>query len=97
MTFVGTLGAQNAKERIQGFKEGAGAKITLVDSMEDAVDQTKAQNNVTTAIQNHPEVNILAGIWSYNAPAIADVISSNGRRKDFTIVTLGPLALKLSA
>jgi ribose transport system substrate-binding protein len=87
VTFVGTLGAQNAKERIQGFKEGAGSKITVVDSMEDAVDQTRAQNNVTNAIQNHPEVNILAGIWSYNAPAIADVVKDLGRRKDFTIVT----------
>jgi ribose transport system substrate-binding protein len=86
VAFVGTLGAQNAKERIQGFKEGLGSKIELVDSMEDAVDVTRAQNNVTAAIQNHPEVNILAGIWSYNAPAITDVIFSNGRRKDFTIV-----------
>jgi ribose transport system substrate-binding protein len=87
VTFVGTTGAQNAKERIGGFKEGAGAKIQVVDSMEDGVDETKARNNVTAAIQNHPDVNILAGIWSYNAPAIADVIASSGRRKDFTIVT----------
>ncbi len=87
VTFVGTLGAQNAQERIQGFKEGAGDKITVVDSMEDGTDQTKAQNNVTASIQNHPEVNILAGIWSYNAPAIADVVKDLGRRKDFTIVT----------
>jgi ribose transport system substrate-binding protein len=86
VTFVGTLGAQNAKERIQGFKEGLGAKIELVDSMEDGVNESKAQNNVTNAIQNHPDVNILAGIWSYNAPAITAVISANGRRKDFTIV-----------
>ena len=42
--------------------------------MEDGVDETKARNNVTAAIQNHPDVNILAGIWSYNAPAIADVV-----------------------
>lgn len=86
IAFVGFLGAQNAQERIQGFKEGMGSKIELVDSMEDAVNESKARNNVTAAIQNHPEVNILAGIWSYNAPAIADVISASGRRKDFTIV-----------
>ena len=87
VTFVGFLGAQNAQERIQGFKEGAGKKILVVDSMEDAVNESKARNNVTTSIQNHPDVNILAGIWSYNAPAITDVITANGRRKDFTIVT----------
>jgi ribose transport system substrate-binding protein len=87
VAFVGFLGAQNAQERIQGFKDGLGQMIELVDSMEDGVNEPKARNNVTAAIQNHPDVNILAGIWSYNAPAIADVISANGRRKDFTIVT----------
>ena|SRR5579863_9374888 len=86
VAFVGTLGAQNAKERIQGFKEGMGSKFELVDSMEDGVDETRARDNVVAAIQNHPEVNILAGIWSYNAPAITDTIKSNGRRKDFTLV-----------
>jgi ribose transport system substrate-binding protein len=86
VAFVGLLGAQNAQERIQGFKEGLGSRIELVDSMEDGVNESKARNNVTAAIQNHPDVNILAGIWSYNAPAITDVISANGRRKDFTIV-----------
>ncbi|MFN0054677.1 MAG: substrate-binding domain-containing protein [Planctomycetales bacterium] len=86
IAFVGVLGAQNAQERIQGFKEGLGADNFLIDSMEDSIDESKARNNVTSAILAHPEVNILAGIWSYNAPAITDVISANGRRKDFTIV-----------
>ena len=86
VAFVGILGAQNAQERIQGLKEGLGKKIELVDSMEDSVNESKARNNVTAAIQNHPDVNILAGIWSYNAPAITDVVSAAGRRKDFTIV-----------
>jgi ribose transport system substrate-binding protein len=85
IAFVGIKGAQNAQERIQGLKEGL-RKIELVDTMEDAVDESKARNNVTAAIQNHPDVNILAGIWSYNAPAITDVISAAERRKDFTIV-----------
>jgi ribose transport system substrate-binding protein len=87
VAFVGFLGAQNAQERIQGLKEGLGKKIELVDTMEDATDEPRARNNVTTAIQNHKDVNVLAGIWSYNAPAISDVIFANGRRKDFTIVT----------
>jgi ribose transport system substrate-binding protein len=86
VAFVGFVGAQNAMDRIQGLKEGFGGKIQLVDSMEDQVNESKARNNVTTAIQNHRDVNVLAGIWSYNAPAIADVISATGRRKDFTIV-----------
>src|SRR5579872_6860837 len=86
VAFVGILGAQNARDRIQGLKEGLAPRIELVDSLEDAINESKARNNVTAAIQNHPDVNVLAGIWSYNAPAITDVISANGRRKDFTIV-----------
>ena len=57
--------------------------------MEDAVNESKARNNVTAAIQNHPNLNILAGIWSYNAPAIADVVTAirHGR----SLAELGPL------
>jgi ribose transport system substrate-binding protein len=97
VAFVGFLGAQNARERIQGLKEGFGKKIELVDSMEDDTNESKARNNVTTAIQNHKDVNILAGIWSYNAPAITDVISDLGRRKDFTIVTFDAEPIAIAA
>ena len=83
--FVGLLGAQNARERIQGFKEGAGDKIKVVDSMEDGVDESKARRNVVAAMQNHRELNILTGIWSYNAPAIADELAAANRRSDFTV------------
>lgn len=84
--FVGYKGSQNARERIQGFQEGAGEKIKLVDTMEDQTDPAKARNNVTAAMQNHPELNILAGIWSYNATAISDIVESSGRRKDLSVV-----------
>lgn len=84
--FVGIKGSQNARERLQGFSEGAGEKITVVDVMEDQVDESKARNNVTAAIQNYPELNILTGIWSYNAPAIADIVEGANRRKAFSVV-----------
>lgn len=86
VAFVGLMGAQNARERVGGFKEGLGDKIELIDTMEDQVNESKARNNVTTALANHPQLNILAGIWSYNAPAITDVLQANGRRKEFTTV-----------
>ncbi len=84
--FVGIMGAQNARDRIAGFEEGAGNKIQRVDTMEDGVSESKARNNVTAAMQNHPDPKILAGIWSYNAPAIADAVEASGRRNDFKIV-----------
>jgi ribose transport system substrate-binding protein len=88
VTFVGRTGAQNAIERIGGFAEGAGDKFKDDGTMADQNDRTKAKQNVRDAITNHPKLNTLVGIWSYNAPAIADVVSEPGYdRKRFTIVT----------
>ncbi|WP_373652472.1 substrate-binding domain-containing protein [Schlesneria sp. DSM 10557] len=86
VTFVGFRGAQNAIDRIEGFAEGAGEKLNSKDTMEDGTDKTKARDNVRNAIRNHPDLNFLVGIWSYNAPAIVDVVKESNRRKDFTIV-----------
>lgn len=87
VTFVGIKGAQNAIERIGGFGQGAGEKFTFKDTMTDENDKTKARENVRNAIRNHPNLSVLVGIWSYNAPAIVDVVKETNRRKDFTIVT----------
>lgn len=89
VTFVGRLGAQNAKERIAGFAEGAGDKFTSLDSMEDGIDQIKAREKVRNAISNYHDkgLNVLVGIWSYNAPAIADVMNEKKVRDQYTVVT----------
>jgi ribose transport system substrate-binding protein len=55
--------------------------------MGDEVDPSRARENVRNAIKNHPDLNTLVGIWSYNAPAIVDVVRELNRRKDFAIVT----------
>lgn len=87
VTFVGRLSAQNAIERIGGFAQGAGEAFQSKDSMADTNDPSRARDNVRNAIRNHPDVKTLVGIWSYNAPAIVDVITELNRRADFTIVT----------
>ena len=97
VTFVGRLGAQNAIERIGGFGEGAGEAFFSKDSMADDIKLDRARDNVRNAIRNHPELNTLVGIWSYNAPAIVDVVTELKRRPDFTIVTFDaePGAIKM--
>jgi ribose transport system substrate-binding protein len=97
VTFVGRTGAQNAIERINGFKEGAGPAFTSLDSMADDTDRNRARDNVRNAIQNHKDqLKVLVGIWSYNAPAIVDVVKELGRRKDYTVVVFDaePVAIQ---
>lgn len=86
VTFVGRTGAQNAIERINGFAEGAGDKFVALDKMADDTNKATARENVRNAIRNHAGLNVLVGIWSYNAPAIVDVVRELDRRKDFSVV-----------
>jgi ribose transport system substrate-binding protein len=87
VTFVGRTGSQNAIERRQGVIEGAGAKFKALDNMADETDRSRAKDNVRNAITNHKDLDVLVGIWSYNGPAIVDVVQELNRRKDFTCVT----------
>ena len=103
VTFVGFTSAQNAKERVQGFAEGAGDKFVQKDNMGDELDRTRAKDNVRTAFTNHPKLNTLVGIWSYNAPAIVGVIEAEKKAeraaKEISIVTFDaePGAIKKMA
>ena len=96
VTFVGRKGAQNAMERIGGFAQGAGDKFKSADSMGDDIILPKARENVRNAISNHPNLKVLVGIWSYNAPAIVDVVKEKNARDKFTIVTFDaePIAVE---
>jgi ribose transport system substrate-binding protein len=99
VTFVGFTSAQNAKERVDGFAEGAGNKFTRDDNMGDEIDRNRAKENVRTAMTNHPKLAALVGIWSYNAPAIAGVLEDNAEQKKkrtLTVVTFDaePIAIK---
>jgi ribose transport system substrate-binding protein len=96
VTFVGRKAAQNAIERIGGVAEGAGAKFKSADSMGDDIDLQKARENVRNAMSNHPGVNTLVGIWSYNAPAIVDVVKEKNARDKYTVVVFDaePIAIE---
>lgn len=72
--FVGTKSAQNARDRIAGFKQGAGDKFVEVEIYEDAVDPNKAQSNAETALTAHADASILLGLWSYNGPLLGRTV-----------------------
>jgi len=97
VTFVGRKGAQNAMDRIQGVGQGAGDKWKQLDCMGDDIDRNVARENVRNAIANHKQnLNALIGIWSYNAPAIVDVVKKDPEaRKEHLVVAFDaePLAI----
>jgi len=78
---VGTLAADNAAQRLQGIQDAIeGHKIEIVDRREDNTDRAKARSNVEDIINAHPDLNLVAGLWSYNGPAIAAAIEALGKK-----------------
>ena len=85
--FVGLLGADNAKERIQGMKDGlAGSKIELVDVRGDDIDQARAKKNVEDALVASPDITCMVGFYSYNTPRIYEALRDAGKLGSITVV-----------
>jgi ribose transport system substrate-binding protein len=79
--FVGTLSADNAAQRLRGIQDAiAGHKIEIVDKREDNTDRAKARSNVEDIVNAHGDLNLVAGLWSYNGPAIAAALEALGKK-----------------
>jgi ribose transport system substrate-binding protein len=85
--FVGSMDADNARERVAGFKDAAGESIRVLEVMEDQGDRSKARQNVEAAVLKHEDLAMPFGIWSYNAPAIAEVVTESGKREKLKVLT----------
>ncbi|HEX3998764.1 MAG TPA: substrate-binding domain-containing protein [Pirellulales bacterium] len=87
--FVGFRTAQNAIDRMDGIKKTLGGSYPELDRMEDGTDLSVAKGNVRKAFENHPDLQALVGIWSYNAPLIGDVVGREhaDRRSSLTVAT----------
>jgi len=85
--FAGFTDNDNARNRMNGFKEAVGEAYEEKDRMPDGMDLAKARDNVRNAITNHKDLVALVGIWSYNAPAIAEVVTERDVRDKITVVT----------
>lgn len=85
--FVGLGSQQNAIERMDGFTSSVGDKFIQKDRRLDETDRARARDNVRDVIDKYADLSILVGIWSYNAPAIVDVVKEKKVRNRFTIVT----------
>jgi ribose transport system substrate-binding protein len=85
--FVGLDSQMNAYQRMDGFTSAVGEKYVQKARRVDDTDRSRARDNVRDSIDQNPNLNILVGIWSYNAPAIVDVVKEKNVRDKFTIVT----------
>ena len=84
--FVGTASAANAIERREGFFSGAGKAFQQVEVYEDGTDLNRAQANVQTALTKFPDLGVLLGLWSYNAPRIAEEVGKSPELSKKTLV-----------
>jgi ribose transport system substrate-binding protein len=98
MGFVGFLGADNAVERINGFKEAIkGHNIELVDVRADDVDFTRARTNVDDVLVAKPEINCMVGFYSYNPPKIYEALQAAGKLGQITVVAFDEDPVTLGA
>ncbi len=85
--FVGSMDAQNARDRKRGLEEGLeGAGIEVIGTWTDETDRAKAMANVQDTLITHPDVGCLVGLWAYNGPAILNAVRDSGKLDQVKIV-----------
>lgn len=89
IAFVGNMGAQNARDRYEGFKSAIkGHNIEFIaDPFQDNKDKSRARSNVSDAITKFGgQVNGFVGLYSYNGPAIVAAVQAAGIRDKVKII-----------
>ena len=98
MGFVGFLDADNAKERIAGFKTAIeGHDIELVDVRGDDVDFARARSNVDDVLAANPEITCMVGFYSYNPPKIYEALQAAGKLGQIIVVAFDEDPVTLGA
>jgi ribose transport system substrate-binding protein len=98
MGFVGFLGADNAKERIAGFKQAiAGKGIELVDTRGDDVDFARARSNVDDVLAANPAITCMVGFYSYNPPKIYEALKAADKLGKITVIAFDEDPVTLGA
>jgi len=98
MGFVGFLGADNAVERIAGFRKAVeGTGIELVDVRGDDVDFAKARSNVDDVLVANPEITCMVGFYSYNSPKIYEALQAAGKIGAITVIAFDEDPITLGA
>ncbi|CTQ52015.1 D-ribose-binding periplasmic protein precursor [Roseibium album] len=98
MGFVGFLGADNAIERIAGFRQATEEfGIELVDVRGDDVDFARARSNVDDVLAANPEIDCMVGFYSYNPPKIYEALRAAGKLNEITVIAFDEDPITLGA
>lgn len=98
MGFVGFLGADNAVERIAGFRQTVeGHGIDLIDVRGDDVDFARARSNVDDVLVANPDVDCMVGFYSYNPPKIYEALQAAGKLGEITVIAFDEDPITLGA
>ena len=85
--FVGLLGADNARERIEGMKSAlAGSKVELIDVRGDDIDQTRAKRNVEDALAANPDIPAWSASTPTTPPRIYEVLKESGKLGQIKVI-----------
>jgi ribose transport system substrate-binding protein len=98
MGFVGFLNADNARERIEGFRKAVeGHNIELFDVRGDDVDFARARSNVDDVLAANPDITCMVGFYSYNPPKIYEALQAAGKLGQITVVAFDEDPITLGA
>ena len=86
MAFVGTMDADNARERVEGIRQGLqGSNVQIVDIRTDGGDFAKAKANVQDALAKGG-LDLLVGLYNYNTPQIYSAVKDAGMSGKIKVV-----------
>jgi len=84
---TGSLTALNSLERMEGFKEGMGAKITVIDPVNnDKEDSATALELANATLVANADLAGAFGVYAYNGPAWAKAVKEQGKAGKVKIV-----------
>jgi ribose transport system substrate-binding protein len=84
---TGSLTALNSLERMEGFREGMGAKITVVEPVNnDKEDAATALELANATLVANPDLAGAFGVYAYNGPAWAQAVKEQNKAGQVKIV-----------
>jgi ribose transport system substrate-binding protein len=84
--FVGQLDVGNARERQQGIIEAMrDSPLEIIGTFTDGADRPTARSNVADVLGKNPDLQGIAGLWGYNAPAAVMALQDH-RGRDVKVV-----------